>query len=480
MQFRPWGVRLSISVPINARRRSVASTPSIPAIRKSPRGGVRKIDEIYAAIPDFAGVVVKADSEGQPGPSQVRPHAGGRGQHARRRAQAARRHGAVSRLRLQPSPRLERPEGRPRPRGLRHFSSARRSVRRQRDRPDQERPHRFSGARAGVAALRRTAKDERSGRAADHAGIHGAAAASRLSCPRSGRRTSTSIFARTTASTPFKDIVDGKTFHRPLGGYVGVANVGLDANWLAHPLAMANLYGFGRLAWNPNTTAETIAADWTRLTFSNDPKVVSTVSQMLLSSWQIYEHYTGPLGLQTLTNITGPHYGPAPQSQENNGWGQWIRADHDGRGHGSHASATGTGFIGQYPPEVAAMYTSLKTCPDNLLLFMHHEPYTYRLHDGQDGHPDDLRRPLPGRRMKPQAWSAQWQTLRRPDRSRALRQNTAACWNTRPATRSCGATRSTAGSRRCRASPTTRTASITIPIASSPRRCSSTATRQST
>ena len=127
---------------------------------------------------------------------------------------------------------------------------------------------------------------------------------------------------------------------------------------------MANLYGFGRLAWNPNTTAETIAADWTRLTFGNDPKVVSTVSQMLLSSWQIYEHYTGPLGLQTLTNITGPHYGPAPQSQENNGWGQWIRADHDGVGHGPHASATGTGFIGQYPPAVAAMYTSLKTCPD--------------------------------------------------------------------------------------------------------------------
>jgi alpha-glucuronidase len=183
-------------------------------------------------------------------------------------------------------------------------------------------------------------------------------------------------------STLLKDIVDGTSFHHPLGGYVGVANVGLDTNWMAHPLAMANLYGFGRLAWNPSTTAETIAADWTRLTFSNDPKVVSTVSQMLLSSWQIYEHYTGPLGLQTLTNITGPHYGPAPQSQENNGWGQWIRADQDGVGM-DRTVATGTGFIGQYPPEVAAMYTSLKTCPDSLLLFMHHEPYTYRLHTGK-------------------------------------------------------------------------------------------------
>jgi alpha-glucuronidase len=150
---------------------------------------------------------------------------------------------------------------------------------------------------------------------------------------------------------------------------------------------MANLYGFGRLAWNPNTSAEAIAADWTRLTFGNNPKVVATVTNMLLSSWPIYEDYTGPLGLQTLTNITGPHYGPAPQSQENNGWGQWIRADGENvhpRGVGMDRTvATGTGFIGQYPPQVAAMYTSLKTCPDNLLLFMHHEPYTYRLHTGK-------------------------------------------------------------------------------------------------
>jgi alpha-glucuronidase len=160
---------------------------------------------------------------------------------------------------------------------------------------------------------------------------------------------------------------------------VGVANVGLDTNWLYHPLAMANLYGFGRLAWDPNTSAETIASDWTRMTFSNDQKVVSVITKMMLSSWRIYEDYTGPLGLQTLTNITGPHYGPGPQSQENNGWGQWIRAGHDGVGM-DRTVATGTGYIGQYPPMVAQMYESPTSCPDNLLLFMHHVPYTYRLH----------------------------------------------------------------------------------------------------
>jgi alpha-glucuronidase len=103
---------------------------------------------------------------------------------------------------------------------------------------------------------------------------------------------------------------------------------------------------------------------------------------MLLSSWHIYEDYTGPLGLQTLTNITGPHYGPAPQSQENNGWGQWIRAGRDGVGM-DRTVASGTGYIGQYPPRVAQMYESQASCPDDLLLFMHHVPYTYRLHTGK-------------------------------------------------------------------------------------------------
>jgi len=82
---------------------------------------------------------------------------------------------------------------------------------------------------------------------------------------------------------------------------------------------------------------------------------VSKISQIQLASWRTYEHYTGILGLQTLTNITGPHYGPAPESQERNGWGQWIRADHDAVGM-DRTVATGTGFVGQYPPEVRKVY----------------------------------------------------------------------------------------------------------------------------
>ncbi len=194
-------------------------------------------------------------------------------------------------------------------------------------------------------------------------------------------------------STPVSEIVEGKSFHQPLGGFVGVANVGLDANWLHHPMAMANLYGFGKLAWNPDLTTDEIVDSWTRLTFGNDPKVVYIVKGLQVDSWRVYEQYTGPLGMGTLTNILGIHYGPGIESAERNGWGQWFRADSKGIGM-DRTVATGTGYIGQYPPQLAKIYESLDTCPDSLLLFMHHVPYDHMLQERQDGSAARLRRTL--------------------------------------------------------------------------------------
>jgi alpha-glucuronidase len=136
------------------------------------------------------------------------------------------------------------------------------------------------------------------------------------------------------------------------------------------------------LAWNPDQSSEEISAEWTRLTFGNNPRAVETISGMLLSSWHIYESYTGPLGVGTLTDIVGSHYEPNVDSAEHNGWGQWIRADSQGVGM-DRTIATGTGYIGQYSPEVQKKYETLAACPDELLLFMHHVPYTYVLHSGK-------------------------------------------------------------------------------------------------
>jgi alpha-glucuronidase len=184
------------------------------------------------------------------------------------------------------------------------------------------------------------------------------------------------------AATPVKALAAGKVFHRPNGGFVGVANLGLDENWAGNHHSMANLYGFGRLAWDPDLSAKRIIDEWTRMTFGNDPKVLETVASINLASWRVFENYTGPMGLQTLTDIVGNHYGVAVEASENNGWGQWHRADEKGVGM-DRSVATGTGYAGQYRPAVAKIYESIDTCPDFLLLFFHHVPYTHQLHSGK-------------------------------------------------------------------------------------------------
>ncbi|HVT98456.1 MAG TPA: alpha-glucuronidase family glycosyl hydrolase, partial [Acidobacteriaceae bacterium] len=383
--FRPWGVRLSMSVPIDAPQVLGGLDTFDPGDPKVAAWWRAKFDEVYAAIPDFGGIEVKADSEGQPGPSKY-----GRTpvDAANMFAAALKPHGGIVVYRA----------------FVYNHHLDWNDAKADRARAAYDIFHPLDGKFSDnvIVQIKNGPIDfqVREPVSPLFAGLHDTNEAIELQItqeyfgqahhlvflPTQWKEALDFDLHAENRSTPVKDIIDGKSFHRPLGGYVGVANVGMDTNWMGHPMSMANLYGYGRLAWNPNTTAESIAQDWTRLTFSNDPKVVSTVTRMLLTSWPIYEHYTGPLGLQTLTNITGPHYGPAPQSQEHNGWGQWIRADGpDAKtgGVGMDRTKTGTGYIDQYPPAIAAMYTSLKTCPDDLLLFMHHVPYTYKLHTGK-------------------------------------------------------------------------------------------------
>jgi len=153
---------------------------------------------------------------------------------------------------------------------------------------------------------------------------------------------------------PVKALVSGKVFHQKTGGFVGVSNVGLDENWMGNHMSQANLYGYGRLAWNPDLSVKQITDEW---------------------------KYTGPLGLQTLTDILGNHYGVSVEASENNGWGQWHRAD--AQGVGMDRTPAGTGYTAQYRPAVGKMFEQPETCPDDLLLFFHHEPYTYTLHSGK-------------------------------------------------------------------------------------------------
>jgi alpha-glucuronidase len=379
--FRPWGVQLGISVDVSMPKTHGGLDTFDPLDARVAAWWQNKFDEVYRAIPDFGGVVVKADSEGRVGPSSygrtpadaanviartLKPHGGVVFYRAfvydhyldwtnqkNDRAKAAYDifhpldgkfdDNVIVQIKYGPIDFQVREPVSPLFGGLEHTNTG----------VELQVTQEYTGQQRHTCFLVPMWKeildfDLRVG----------------------GK------------STPVKEIVAGSSFHRPLGGYIAVVNVGLDQNWLSNHLALANLYGFGRLAWNPDLTSEAIAIEWARLTFGNEPAVVQTISTMQLASWKIYESYTGVLGLQTLTNILGSHYGPGPESQENNGWGQWIRADHEGVGM-DRSIATGTGFVGQYSPEMQKLYESLTNTLDALVLFFHHVPYTYELHSGK-------------------------------------------------------------------------------------------------
>ncbi|KAF2866273.1 glycoside hydrolase superfamily [Massariosphaeria phaeospora] len=179
-----------------------------------------------------------------------------------------------------------------------------------------------------------------------------------------------------------KDIISSERFKRPLGGSAAVVNVGTNTTWIGSHLAMSNLYAYGIMAWDPSVEPDEVLQDWIRLTFGFDRQVIETMTDMSLKSWPAYENYTGNLGIQTLTDILYAHYGPNPASQDNNGWGQWTRADKDSLGM-DRTVKNGTGNARQYPPAIARMYENVETTPDNLLLWFHHVPYTQRLKSGK-------------------------------------------------------------------------------------------------
>lgn len=180
--------------------------------------------------------------------------------------------------------------------------------------------------------------------------------------------------------SPVKSIVDGSQYDYKVSGITAVSNVGNDENWTGHLLAQANLYGYGRLTWNPNLSTEEVTTEWTRATFGDNEEVIQTIHEMLLQSWLIYESYTAPLGVGWMVE-PGHHYGPNVDGYEYSVWGTYHYADCHGIGV-DRTVATGTGYTAQYFAENYELYEHLETCPDSLLLFFHHVPYTHKLKSG--------------------------------------------------------------------------------------------------
>lgn len=178
-----------------------------------------------------------------------------------------------------------------------------------------------------------------------------------------------------------KQVVDGSMYEYKHSGIAAVSNIGNDENWTGHTLAQANFYGYGRLIWDPELSSEDIAKEWISQTFGPDESVQQVVSHMLHDSWPIYESYTAPLGVGWMVNPEH-HYGPNVDGYEYSVWGTYHFADCNGIGV-DRTIESGTGYTGQYFKENERYYNSIDTCPDNLLLFFHHVPYTHVLKSGE-------------------------------------------------------------------------------------------------
>src|SRR5262245_46615920 len=370
--LRPWGVQVALAIDFGSPKTIGGLDtfdpldPAVIAWWKS------KVDEIYRAVPDFGGFVLKADSEGRVGPSTyVRTHA----EAANVVARPLKPHGGVIFYR-----------------GFvydHHMDWT--NLKNDRARAAYDNFHELDGKfdENVIIQIKNGPIDFQVREPASP--LFGALDKTKEAIELQITQEYLGQARHLVYLVPmWKETLDfdmrvrgGRTpVKKSVSGFVGVSNVGLSDNWFGNHMSQANLYGFGRLAWNPDLSARQITEEWTRLTFGNDSKVVETVSGIQLTSWRTYENYTGPLGLQTLTDIVGNHYGVAVEASERNGWGQWHRADERGVGM-DRTVATGTGFIAQYSSAVARFYESIETCPDDLILFMHHVPYTHVLHSGK-------------------------------------------------------------------------------------------------
>src|SRR5256714_1917034 len=364
--FRPWGVRLFVSIDFSSPKRIGGLDTFDPLDPRVALWWKEKADEIYDAIPDFGGFVLKADSEGRLGPSR----------YGRTHADAA---NVIARA-LSPHGGLIFYRG-----FVYNHQMDWRDPKNDRARAAYDNLHPLDGQFDSNVVLqikngpidfqvREPASPlfgglEKTNQAVELQITQEYTGQQRHLCflvPAWKEVLDFDMHAKG-AGTPVKDLVAGRTFNRPVGGFVGVSNVGREQTWLGHHLAAANLYGFGRLAWNPNPSSARIAEEWARQTVGDDPRVVRTIVRMQLDSWPAYERYTGPLGAGTLTDIINVHYGPAIESSERNGWGQWHRAHEKGVGM-DRTGATGTGYTAQYQPPGARGYGTPATGPSQLRL----------------------------------------------------------------------------------------------------------------
>ena len=376
--FRPYGIRVYLSIRFSAPIEIGGLKTADPFDPQVQRWWREKADEIYRIIPDFGGFLVKANSEGQPGPEDYgRTHADG----ANVLADALAPHGGIVMWRTfvysqnNPDDRAKQAYEEFKPLDG-HFRAN--VILPVKNGPIDFQPrepfHPLFGAMPKTPLMMEFEITKEYLGFATHLVYLG---------PLYEEVLSADTMVHGKGSTVAK-VIDGSLEGHTLTGMTGDSNIGTDRNWTGSDFNQANWYVFGRLAWNPTLSSRTIADEWVRMTFTNNNAFVKPVVDMMMRSREAVVDYMTPLGL---VHIMGPghHYGPAPwdASESRADWRPvyYHRADHQGIGF--DRTNTGSDAVAQYAPPVAAQFNDLKQTPEQYLLFFHHVPWDYRMRSGQ-------------------------------------------------------------------------------------------------
>ena len=377
--FRAWGITTCLSVNFAAPMVIGGLDTCDPVDPRVEAWWAEKTDAVYDAIPDFGGFVVKADSEDQPGPfAYGRTHADGANMLARVLAP----HGGVVHWRCFVYNHRQDWRDRTTDRAKAaydHFTPLDGDFEDNVILQVKHGPLDFQ-VREAVSPLLAAMDSTRLSLEVQITGEYTGQQRHVFFLPEMW--TEVLDFHPWGDETPLWAIMAGEGPGARSGGMVAVSNVGMDEFWTGHPFAQANLYGFGRLAWDPELSPTQILDEWIPLTFPHpDPRLVAGLTAIISGSRAVYESYTAPLGVCFMVN-PGHHYGPSVDGYEYTPWGTYHFADRDGIGV-DRTRTTGSGYTGQYHEPWAATYESVETCPEELLLFFHHVRWDYQMRDGR-------------------------------------------------------------------------------------------------
>lgn len=360
--LRPYGIRVYLSINFASPMALGYTKTADPLDKKVQQWWQKKAKEIYATIPDFGGFLVKANSEGQPGPGDYhRTHADG----ANMLADAVKPYGGIIMWRSFVYGANHKGEDR-----------VKQAVSEFKGMDGKFRDNVILQSKNGPLDFQ-----PREPYAPIFDNIKQTPQIAELQITQEYLGQSKHL----TYLAPMWKEFFGFVNPDRLVGISGVANIGDDANWCGHPFSQANWYAFGRLAWNPSLTAEEIAHEWLVQTYGNqDERFTKPVEMMMMTSREACVNYMMPLGLHHIFKFDH-HYGPEPDGFIASYPLEWCPVYYhkaDAQGVGFDRSSKGTDAVGQYPEPYRSMYDNIATCPEEYLLWFHHVPWTYKMKSG--------------------------------------------------------------------------------------------------